>query len=67
MSFVKNLEFMAKGMGGDRPGAELPPHSCAGCQTRMQYRRPHTIRTGGCSEASALAPTRSSAAASSIS
>ena len=67
MSFVKNFESMAKGRGGDRPGAELPPHSCAGCQTQMQYRGPHTIRTGGCSEGSARAPTRSSAAASTIS
>ena len=67
MSFVKNLESMAKGRGGDRPGAELPRHSCAGCQTQMQYRGPHLIRTGGRSAASAWAPTRSSAVASTIS
>ena len=47
MSFFKNLESMAQGMGNTQPGAELPPHNCAGCQTQMEYRGPHTIRTGG--------------------
>jgi DNA polymerase III alpha subunit (gram-positive type) len=47
VSFFKNLESMAQGMGSTQPEAELPPHSCAGCQTQMEYRGPHTIRTGG--------------------
>lgn len=47
MSFFKNLEDMAEGMGGNQSDAQLPPRHCAACQTQMEYRGAHTIRTGG--------------------
>ncbi len=47
MSFFKNLEDRVQGMGNSQPAPQLPPHRCAGCQTEMEYRGPHTIRTGG--------------------
>lgn len=34
-------------MGPNQPLAELPHHRCAGCQTQMECRGPHTRRTGG--------------------
>lgn len=47
LSFFKNLEEMAQGMGSNQAAPQLPPHSCAGCQTQMDYRGAHTLRTGG--------------------
>lgn len=44
MSFFKSLQNMVD--GGEQP-AKMPDHQCNACQTSMDYRGPHAIRTGG--------------------
>ncbi len=44
MSFFKSLQNMVD--GGQQP-AQMPDHQCNACQTAMDYRGPHAIRTGG--------------------
>jgi hypothetical protein len=62
VSFFRELERMAQGMGGTQdypqqvaPGQNMPDHNCASCNTAMSYRGAHAIRTGGLSRGFGIA------------
>lgn len=47
MSFFRALERMAQNVEQGMQPLAMPDHPCVACQTPMQYRGAHALRTGG--------------------